>query len=65
MNTKIFSVHDFNNRVFTVKELKEFLNQFNDSDKVDFTLCADATWFGAEGEISVDVNDKTVVAVNF
>lgn len=64
MTTKNFTVREFNDKIFTVAELKNLLNQFNDSDKVDFTLWADATWDGVIGEFSVDVNNETVVEVN-
>ena len=64
MATKNFTVREFNNKIFTVAELKNLLNQFNDSDKVDFTLWADATWDGVIGDFSVDVNNETVIKVN-
>ena len=64
MTTKNFTVREFNNKIFTVAELKNLLNQFNDSDKVDFTLWADATWDGVIGDFSIDVNNETVIKVN-
>lgn len=64
MTTKNFTVREFNNKIFTVAELKNLLNQFNDSDKVDFMLWADATWDGVIGDFSIDVNNETVIKVN-
>lgn len=64
MTTQKFTVREFNNKTFTIAELKNLLNQFNDSDKVEFMLYADATWDGVIGEFSVDVNNETVVEVN-
>lgn len=64
MTTKNFTVREFNDKIFTVAELKNLLNQFNDSNKVDFTLWADAAWDGVIGDFSVDVNNETVIKVN-
>lgn len=61
---KNMTAHEFNNKVFTVAELKNLLNNFNNSDKVDFLLYADATWNGAEGELSVYVNDKEIITID-
>ena len=61
---KVLTAHDFNRKVFTIAELKNLLNQFDDSDKVEFLLCADATWSGVEGDLSVDVNNETVLRVD-
>lgn len=59
-----FTAHEFNNKTFTIAELKNLLNQFNDSDKVEFTLWADNTWDGVTGEFSVDVNNRTIIEIN-
>lgn len=62
---KVLTAHDLNRKAFTVAELKNLLNQFDDSDKVEFLLWADATWNGVEGDLSVDVNNETVLRVDF
>ena len=56
---------EFTNRTYTIKELKDFLNQFQDDDTIEFYLWADATWTGAIGEFLMDVNKKTVFSVDF
>ena len=64
MTIQNFTAHEFNNKTFTIAELKNLLNQFNDSDKVEFTLWADNIWDGVVGEFSVNVNNRAVIEVN-